>query len=193
MTGDETGNLIYLVVLLVAVLSWFVASNRANIGKITQQALVWGLIFLGAIAAYGLWDDIRGTVLPRQAVFSEAGRIELPRQPDGHYYLTAKINGAETRFVVDTGATSVVLTRDAARAAGLDPDTLAYTSVARTANGEVRTAPVVIDDLTIEDISDSRVRAFVNDGEMHESLLGMSYLQRFSRIEISSGTLVLER
>ncbi|MGX9353875.1 retropepsin-like aspartic protease family protein [Roseobacteraceae bacterium S113] len=191
MSGTDTGNLIYLVVLLGAVVFWFIASNRESMGKILQQSLLWGLIFLGVIAAYGLWDDIRGTVLPQQAVFEEEGRIELPRMPDGHYYLTAEVNGAQTRFVVDTGATSVVLTQDAARAAGLDPSELAFTSIARTANGSVRTAPVVLDSLNVGAVEARGVRAVVNEGDMPESLLGMSYLQRFDRIEIADGLLIL--
>ncbi len=193
MTSWETGNLIYLIVLLGAVVFWFVVSNRQSLGKITQQALVWGLIFMGMIAAYGLWEDIRGTVIPRQAVFSEEGRIELPLQADGHYYLTADVNGVPTRFVVDTGATAVVLTQNAARAAGLNPDDLAFTQIANTANGSVRTAPVVLDSIGVGALQERGFRALVNGGEMPESLLGMSYLSRFARIEIAGGTLVLER
>ena len=193
MAAEQTGNLIYLVVLLGAVLFWFVVSNREALGKLAQQALVWGLIFMGMIAVYGLWEDIRGTVLPRLAVFSEQGRIELPLMPDGHYYLTAEVNGVPTRFVVDTGATAVVLTQDAAQAAGLSRSDLAFTSIANTANGTVRTAPVVLDSIAVGGIEKRGFRALVNEGEMPESLLGMSYLSQFNRIEISQGLLVLER
>jgi len=193
MDAWQTGNLIYLIVLLAAVVFWFVVSNRDGLGKLAQQALVWGLIFMGVIAVYGLWQDIRGTVLPRQAVFSEQGRIELPLMPDGHYYMTAEVNGVPTPFVVDTGATAVVLTKDAAANAGLDPERLAYTSIANTANGAVRTAPVVLDSIAVGGIEKRGFRALVNEGEMPESLLGMSYLSQFSRIEISRGLLVLEK
>lgn len=193
MDAWETGNLIYLVVLLGAVVFWFMVSNRDSLGKITQQAALWGLIFLGVIAAYGLWDDIRGTVMPMQAVFSDQGRIELPLEPDGHYYLTAEVNGVPTRFVVDTGATAVVLTKDAAGAAGIDVANLDFSRVANTANGKVRTAPVVLTSLAVEDIEERGFRAVVNGGDMRESLLGMSYLREFSKIEISGGTLVLQK
>ena len=193
MSNVEVGELIYLLLLLGAVVFWFVASNRVRMGQALQQALIWGLIFMGVIAVIGLWEDIRGTVAPRQAVFADQGRIELPRQPDGHYYLTAEVNGVPTRFVVDTGATAVVLTQDAARAAGLSPERLDFSARARTANGEVRTAPVVLDTFAIGEIQDVGVRALVNEGQMPESLLGMSYLQRYSRIEITGGALILER
>lgn len=193
MDAMDTGHLIYLVMLLAAVVFWFVVANRNELGKMVQYALMWGLIFLGAIAAVGLWDDVRNTVVPRQAVFSEAGRIEVPRSPDGHYYLTLDVNGVPVRFVVDTGASSIVLLERDAEAAGIDPSRLRYTGTAMTANGAVRTARVVLDEIGLDGLTDRRVTAFVNEGEMAESLLGMSYLQRFDRLEISGGRLILER
>ncbi len=193
MSAMDTGQLIYLVMLLAAVVFWFVVANRNSMGKVMQHAALWGLIFLGAIAAVGLWGDIRQTVVPRQAVFSDQGRIEVPRSPDGHYYLTLDVNGHPTRFVVDTGATSIVLLEADARAAGIDPARLNYSGTAMTANGAVRTARVVLDEIGFEEMTDRRVTAFVNEGEMAESLLGMSYLQRFARLENWGGRLILER
>ena len=192
MDEFDTAHLIYLIMLGCAVVFWFVASNRDKLGTVVQQALIWGLIFIGVIAAIGLWDDIRSTVLPSQSV-SGAGRIELPRHPDGHYYLTATVNGEAVEFVVDTGATDIVLTREDARNAGLNPDDLAYSGTALTANGVVATAPVRLETVEIGPIRDTDIRAVVNGGELDQSLLGMSYLQRYSSVEITNGTLVLRR
>lgn len=193
MSSMDTGHLIYLVMLLGAVVFWFVTANRGSLGKVTQQAVMWVLIFFGVVAVYGLWGDIRQTIVPQQSVFSEAGRIEVPRSADGHYYLTLDVNGVPTRFVVDTGATSIVLLEEDATAAGIDPSDLIYASTAMTANGQVRTARVVLDEIGVGDVTDRRVGAYVNEGAMPESLLGMSYLQRFDRLEISGGRLILER
>lgn len=193
MGAIDTGHLIYLVVLGTAVVFWFVAANRRNLGKVLQQAVAWGLIFVGVIAAIGLWDDIRSTVRPTQTVFAENGRVELPRAPDGHYYLDALVNGAPVRFVVDTGASDIVLSRRDARTAGFDLDDLAFVGSANTANGVVRTAPVRLESFEIGTLRDSDLRAVVNEGDLHESLLGMSYLQRFGRVEIADGKLVLTR
>ncbi|WP_135504989.1 retropepsin-like aspartic protease family protein [Roseovarius aestuariivivens] len=193
MTGDDTARLIYLVLLGGAILMWFFAQNRASLGKMTQQALVWGLIFVGVIAAVGLWGDIRSTVQPGIARTVGENTVELQRQMDGHYYVTAEVNGAPIDFVVDTGATMIVLTRADAQAAGLDTSDLAFVGRAGTANGEVRTAPVRLDSLVIGPIEDRGVAAVVNAGELDRSLLGMSYLQRFSRVEIVDGRLILTR
>ncbi len=187
----DTGRLIYLVILLGAVLGSFIAMGRANLGKTAQQAAVWVLIFLGAIAAVGLWDDIRGSLAPRAAIVGD-GRIEAPVAPDGHFYLTATIDGADITFVVDTGASEIVLTETDARAAGISTATLVYTGRAQTANGMVSTAPVTLDRVTLGGVTDQAVPAVVNGGDLDTSLLGMSYLSRY-RMSFTGKTLVLER
>ncbi|MDQ2093211.1 retropepsin-like aspartic protease family protein [Rhodalgimonas zhirmunskyi] len=192
MTNDYA-SLTYLVLLLSAIAFWFFVQNRASLSKLLQQALAWGLIFMGAIAIVALWDDIKGAVVPQQSVFAEEGRIVLPRARDGHYYVTADVNGAKVRFTVDTGATGVVLTQADAEKAGIDTGDLAYIGRAYTANGEVRTAPVTLEEFSVDGVHDRNLRAFVNEGPMDGSLLGMSYLQRFSDIRITDGALTLQR
>jgi aspartyl protease family protein len=193
MTDFDSANLVYLVVLGCAVMLWFFAANRHSMGKNLQQAAVWGLIFIGVIAAIGLWDDIRSTVAPMQSVSRDGARIELPRAADSHYYLDAQVNGAPVRFVVDTGASDIVLSRADAIRVGLHPDGLAFTGQANTANGVVRTASVRLDSFEVGGITDRGLRAVVNEGDLDQSLLGMRYLQRFSAVQISNGMLVLER
>ncbi|MFP4328977.1 MAG: TIGR02281 family clan AA aspartic protease [Paracoccaceae bacterium] len=193
MTGDQFGQLAYLLLLGGLIAVWAFARTRLRAGTLAQYAAIWGLIFLAAIAAVGLWADIRQTVGPRQSVITETGRIEAPRAPDGHYYLTLDVNGTPLRFMVDTGATDIVISLEDARRIGIDTGDLVYLGRAITANGEVRTAPVTLDSIGTGPIRDSGVRAWVNEGAMPESLLGMSYLQRFGRLEIGEGKLVLTR
>lgn len=189
----DTASLVYLVILGGAVMIWFFAAHRNALGKALQQAAVWGLIFIGVIAAIGLWDDIRSTVAPMQAVSRDGARIAIPRARDGHYYLDAQVNGAPVSFVVDTGASDIVLSRSDAIRVGLHPDGLNFTGQARTANGVVHTAPVRLDSFEVGGVTDRGLRAVVNEGELNVSLLGMRYLQRFSSMQISDSKLVLER
>ncbi|NVK14981.1 MAG: TIGR02281 family clan AA aspartic protease [Rhodobacteraceae bacterium] len=189
----EIGRFIYLIILLVAVGSWVFVQNRQSLGKTMQMFAVWGFIFLGVIASYGLWEDIRQTVRPQQSVAIDAGRVEVPRAPDGHYYLTLDVNGVPVEFLVDTGASQVVLNERDARSAGIDTGSLAYLGRASTANGEVRTASVWVDEISLGGITDKNLRVWVNQGELEQSLLGMGYLQRWSSIEIRNGALLLTR
>ena len=96
-------------------------------------------------------------------------------------------------FIVDTGATDIVLTRSDAAKAGLDPENLHFLGRASTANGEVRTATVRLDSVSIGPHTDTNVPAVVNDGALWQSLLGMGYLQTWGSIEISGGEMRLSR
>lgn len=192
MDGDSFARLGYLALLLAAVGGWMIVEYRGRMGQALRVAAAWGLIFLGVMAAYGLWTDIRGPQAIPDQILTEAGRVELPRAPDGHYYATLTVNGVDLRFMADTGASTMVLTKADARAIGLDPEALLYLGEAYTANGRVRTARVTLDTVGLGPFADSNVSAWVNEGEMDISLLGMDYLGRF-RIEIAGDKMILGR
>lgn len=193
MDGDNIGHLVYLVVLGAAVVFWFVSQNRQSLNKTVQQAMAWVFIFVGAIAVVGLWDDIRSTVGPEPQMTITGEAIEVPRAYDGHYYLPVLVNGEPITFLVDTGASQIVLSEQDARRIGIDPEQLNYLGRAFTANGEVRTAPVRLDSLELGPIIDNGVSAWVNEGDLRQSLLGMDYLHRFSNIQFTDGRLILSR
>ncbi len=193
MDGDNLARLIYLVLLGSVIAGYFLAQNRNNLGKTAQQAAVWGLIFVGAVAVIGLWGDIRNSVMPSQSYIEGQATVIVPRANDGHYYVTLDIDDTPVRFVIDTGASDVVLTQDDARKIGIDVDNLFFGGIANTANGEVRTARVKLHNVRLGEITDLVVPASVNAGEMDTSLLGMSYLQRYNKIELGGGKMVLRR
>lgn len=193
MSEYEIGRLIFLVVLCTALVFWFIVNHRQTLNKTLQQAVLWALIFLGVIAGVGLWQDVSQTIMPRQAVFDQQGRVVVPRSPDGHYHLTLDVNGTPIDFVVDTGASGVVLSQKDAASTGLPMEELVYLGRALTANGEVRTAPIRLDSVSLGSIIDRNVPAWVNEGDLDKSLLGMAYLQRWDRIEITQGELILTR
>ena len=195
MSPDDAASLVYLLLLFLLVAGTYLLASRGRMGQVLTQAAIWALIFLGTIAAYGLWPDIRQALLPTQAaVVSPEGRaVAVPRAMNGHYYLTLQINGAPVAFTVDTGASDLVLSREDARRAGIDPDRLAYLGSADTANGTVRTARVSLDTVALEGIVDRDVPAVVTDGDLDSSLLGLTYLHLFSRLEIADGEMILTR
>ena len=192
MSSMDMGQLTYLLILGAALVGWLLLQGRSRIGRMLQQAAAWGLIFVGVVAAIGMWDDIRTTVQPQAASSVVTGdSIEVPRGYDGHYHLTLEVNGVPIPFMVDTGASTVVLTQADAARVGLHPENLNFYDRANTANGQIATAPVRLD--SIGPFGDRNFRAWVNGGEMQTSLLGMSYLQRFSEVRIAEGKMVLVR
>lgn len=190
MDGDY-GRLVYLGVLLAAVIGAVLLEYRHRLGQALRGLMTWGLIFLGVLAGYGMWGDIRQAVIPSQMV-SATGELTLPRARDGHFYATLVVNGQKVEFLADTGATNMVLSQDDARRVGINPGDLVYMGQASTANGVVRTARVALDTVELGPFENQNFQAYVNDGEMDGSLLGMDYLRQF-RIEIDGDKMVLRR
>ncbi len=192
MTDIDITSLIYLVILLAAVVGWFFAEYGRGLGRMVRMATAWGLIFLGVLAGYGLWSDVRTELMPRQTVVADGAAIEVPRGPGGHFHLRATLDGVPVNFLVDTGATDIVLSREDAERIGLDLKKLSFIGRARTANGEVATAYTSVDTLSIGPFEHRNVPVAVNEADMPSSLLGMSYLSRFDKLTIEDGRLRLE-
>lgn len=190
MDGDNIAQLIYLGLLLAAVGGWVLVEYRTRMGQALRTALAWGMIFVGLMAGYGLWGDLRHDIVPMQQANGAA--VSIPRAADGHYYPTLTIDGRDLTFMADTGATSVVLSRDDARRLGIDPASLTYLGQAYTANGVVRTATVRLNNVTFGPFTDASVTAQVNEGDMAGSLLGMDYLGRFS-VTMAEDQMILTR
>ena len=110
---------------------------------------------------------------------------------NGHYFLRANINGAEIDFMVDTGATIVALRAEDARRIGYNLDGLNYSQVFNTANGQIRGAPVVLEEVTVGALSIDDVEASVQQAPLNISLLGMSFLRKLDGYRVENGNLIL--
>ena len=112
---------------------------------------------------------------------------------DGHFHADAEINGRSVQVLVDTGATMVALTYEDAERAGIYVKDSDFTQRVSTANGVGRVAPVMVDRISIGDVTVRNVRgAVVERGMLASTLLGMTFLGRLSRAEMRSGILVIE-
>ncbi len=191
MDGETLARVGYLAIILVALGGWVLVEFRQRMGQALRMAMAWGLIFVGIIAGYGLWSDIRQDILPMQELAAD-GSVEVPRAEDGHYYLTLTINGTAVPFMVDTGATGMVLAGVDADRLGIDPESLSYLGEASTANGVVRTARVTLPTVELGPYRNQDFRAYVTEGALDQSLLGMDYLGQF-RMEFSGGKLILRQ
>jgi aspartyl protease family protein len=119
--------------------------------------------------------------------------VEVPLGRDGHYHVDADINGRSVAVLVDTGASVVALTAEDADAAGIFVSDADFTSRILTANGAARVAPVVLDEVSIGDITVRDVRAVVSEpGALTVSLLGMTFLNQLDRVDMRSGKLILQ-
>lgn len=119
--------------------------------------------------------------------------VELPAGRGGHFYADALVNGKPVHVLVDTGATGVAMTFEAAVACGISLDASDYTNQASTANGVAMTAPAYFESISIGPIEVRNVAgAILPPGAGSETLLGMSFLSKLKSVQLTAGKLVLE-
>ena len=128
---------------------------RERLGKALEALVFWAVVVLLLVVGYSYRFELRDVgervlaeLVPGH-VASHGQNAEIVRGSGGDFALAAHINGAKIPMVLDTGASSVVLTQDAAKAAGLPIEVLNYTVNVDTANGRTRAAPVTLDRLTV--------------------------------------------
>jgi len=118
--------------------------------------------------------------------------VQIARSQGGEFALQAKINGVAAPMVIDTGATSVVLTYETAKAAGLPLELLEYDIDLETAGGHTKAARLTLDRLAIGKLVERSVPALVVPrGQMKTNLLGMSFLDRLESWEVRADSLML--
>lgn len=139
-------------------------------------------------------DSQRQNKTPDEQVYESGygGDIHVAMNRDGHYWVTLDVNGTPIRFVVDTGASHIALSYEAAEAVGLDPADLTYDRAFRTANGISHKAMVKLEQVSLESIAMSNMSASVSqEGSMGVSLLGMNFLNKLSSFKVENGNLIL--
>ena len=193
LNSDDQAVLVYLILILIVVGGSMVISSRGQLNKTLQQIAIWGLIFVGAVGAYSLKDRVEASLYPERAIISERGTVVFNRARDGHFYAEVEVNGKKIEFVIDTGASEIVLSERDAETLGYPVSDLIYSGRANTANGVVPIARITLDKITLGRFTDRGVTATVNGGELDTSLLGMRYLERFRKIEIAGSRLTLTR
>jgi len=200
--ADENNlmRFVYSVVLLSALLMGFASNARGSAGQLLRQAVVWAGIFLMVIVGYTYRDDfgsmfqrVRGEVAPSQPI-SAGNSVYLTANQSGHFEVEALVNNRRVNFMVDTGATSVSLTRRDAKRLGIKLDKLTYNLPYNTANGIIYKAPVTLRVVQIGKIVISNVPATVPENDrLRQSLLGMSYLNKLRGFSVNKNTLELRQ
>jgi aspartyl protease family protein len=193
MNSDQP-RAIYLILLLVLVLSSFIVTSRGRGPEVWRAARWWVLIFGAGILGAAFWPDIQPRLM---GVFDPGGGqvsgkdIVFRKQDDGHFYARAEVNGTPIMFAIDTGASTIALTRDDARKIGFDPASLSYNRLSMTANGTAKMAGVKLRSIKIGGREFENVAADVLDSDLDISLMGMSFLSKFGKLIMEGDRLTL--
>jgi len=199
LTTDEFGSLAYKIALLVFLTAAVATMFRERFTQAVTAALLWVVVGLLLVIGYSyryelhaVADRVMAELVPGH-VISHGRTVEVARGNGGDFSISAQINGARVHMVLDTGASSVVLTQSDAKAAGLPLDLLDYSVSIDTANGRTRAAPVTLDRVAVGSLEEKSVDALVvQPGQLQTSLLGMSFLNRLQSWQVVGDRLVLK-
>ena len=196
--GDGA-RFVYLVLLLAFLgggLFW--GLRRASLSRNLRHAAIWLALGLVVFVGYSFRDEARfvldrvqGDLAPERGYGATEGEISFRAGRGGHFAVEALVEGVPIVFLVDTGASDVVLSAEDARRLGLDPARLDYTRAYQTANGTVMGAPLLLEQVTVGPVVVRDVRASVNSAPMEGSLLGMSFLGRIGGYRVLGDVLTL--
>jgi aspartyl protease family protein len=195
-TADFASLALKIAILVVvggAVLTLFQDRSQA-----LESALLWVVLALVLVLVYTFRFDVRDSfdralaeLVPGHAA-THGHTVELARSRAGDFPILAQVNRAHISMILDTGANSVVLTNEAAKAAGLPLEMVKYSVNVETANGRALAAPVTIDRIAIGNIAERSIPALIAPpGTLKTSLLGMSFLDRLQSWEVRGDRLVL--
>jgi aspartyl protease family protein len=187
----DVGSLMLKIAVVVFAGGLVLVLFRERLSKALEAMLFWAVLGLLLVVGYTYRFELRDAgdrVLAELVPGHVAGKgrdVEVVRGRGGDFAVDTRINGTRVPMVLDSGASSVVLTQAAAKAAGLPIEVLDYSVNVDTANGRTRAAPITLDRLTIGGLTERAVPALVvQEGQLKNNLLGMSFLNRLASWEV---------
>lgn len=204
MMNIETGAIAFALALVLYV-TIILTTNRSQAATTLRHLAVWGGLMLALVVGYSYRQEVAAIAYrvagdlapPGVGVAYDSGipgerAVRIRRRGDGHFMASATVNGTQMPLMVDTGASTVVLTSSDATRAGIAIKSLSFTVAVNTANGVSYAAPVRLQAIAIGPLQLRDVDALVaKPGSLNESLLGMSFLRKLRSFEFSGEYLTL--
>jgi aspartyl protease family protein len=199
MSTQDFASFAYNLALVVFLGGTVLVLFRERLSQALEALLFW--VAIGLVLALGytyrmelrdVSERVMAELVPGRAAVRTARTVDIVRGRNGDFQVAAQVNGVRIAMVLDTGASAVVLTQEAAKAAGLPLEVLSYTVSVDTANGRTRAAAVTLDRVAVGDIVERQVTALIaQPGQLRTNLLGMSFLNRLESWEVRGDKLVM--
>jgi aspartyl protease family protein len=202
IANEDFGQLIWLGTFAVVIGAFVLRSGRP-LGTLARHLGSWVVIVLMLIAGYQYRYELQdfasrvsaGLIPGSPLALSEDGgraTVTLEKALNGHFEARILVNGTSIRAVVDTGASSTVLSAADARAIGIDPEGLKYTIPVATANGATRAAGARTEEISIGNIVRENMPVLVAaPGTLDQSLLGMNFIGTLSGFDVRGDRMIL--
>ena len=199
LSSDDWGSLAYYLALVMFVGGSVLVLFRERLSVALEATLFWVVVGFVLVFVYTYRGELRGIgervtseLMPGRVTIRSERTVDIVRGRGGDFQVAAQINGTRVAMALDTGASAVVLTQEAAKAAGLPLELLSYTVQVDTANGRTRAAAVTLDRLAVGGIVERSVPALIaQSGQLRTSLLGMSFLNRLEGWEVRGDKLLM--
>ncbi len=198
LSSQDWQRFCYFALILVALTVSVVSRQELKITKILKYLGIWSGIGIVLIALYSyryefsdFKNRILGEIAPSSAQTNKSGQIVISSSQDGHFYINAKVNKVDVRFMVDTGASDITLNLNDAQRIGIKSEDLIYIKQYQTANGRSLGASIKLDELEMGDVKFENLSASVTNGNLGISLLGMSFLKQLKKYEFYQDKLIL--
>jgi len=195
--GDQV-RVILLAAVLAVVASSVILSRRFPFVEALRNIAIWSAIALVLAIGFAFQGELqsvyfrlRAELIPGYPIAASAKELVLAANEDGHFYVIGDVNGTPVKFLVDTGASDVVLSPDDARRLGIDVTGLDFSQPYDTANGVGYGAAYRVARLELGEVELTDVPVSINQAPMSESLLGMSVLRDTASVEIRDRKLFL--
>jgi aspartyl protease family protein len=189
---------IQIIAVLALVSSSLLFIRQVKLKETVRNVLMWlgvGTVLVLGFSyqeeLMGLGRRLRADLIPGTPVQTAANEMVISAREGGGFHVYGKVNDTPVRFLVDTGASAIVLSPADAKRLGLDLKTLTFDRAYETANGIGYGASAMVDELTVGHIRLTKVPVSINGAPMSSSLLGMTFLSRMKSFNISGRKLVL--
>jgi aspartyl protease family protein len=199
ISDQDEPYLVRGVILLAFLSTGIVFVRQMKVGELARNLIIWAGIGAVLVLGYTYRDEFQSVLARVQTEFLPSEPTVDPRthtltltaDSNEDFYVYGTANGTRIRFLIDTGATDIVLSPSDANRLGIDTAALQYVRGYETANGVGAGAAYTLNSLSIGPIQVWNVRVSINRTDMHASLLGMAFLKRLRSFEFADRRLYL--
>ena len=202
LANDDFADAAYMSIFGVVVAAGLLGSG-IPLNHMMRNIAIWAVIILGLVTVYqyqyeltNIANRVTAGLIPGNAISGNnadgAETVSIGQSANGHFEVNALVNDQRVNFMVDTGASTIVLTQADAEKVGIDISSLSYTNPVSTANGRTMAASVRLQEVKIGNITRQNIRALVSqEGQLSGSLLGMSFMNSLSAYTVQRDQLIL--
>ncbi len=180
-----TPEFIYPIALLILFSGGLWHAFRKDTRGFFRIVLGWIMVFSALIFGYDMYHNYKINQITQKLQGTAPDYII--KKNEAHFYTNVSVNGVTLSFMIDSGATFVVLTKESAEKAGINVDAIKEYAIVSTANGEKMEKMTYAKEMKLGNVIFKDIRIAVSEEGLDTNLLGNSFMKNFSqKLEIGN-------